>query len=195
MKKSSKTKGYRFIAFACGYAESCKTSTMVYGTPYFENKSFTTKADAITQLALELYAKFKLENKVFLNKCCLKASKRKDKFCSKCGKEIYNIREFDVYKFLEFVTNLHNSTCDSYGQAEYFDTLEPQFSPWSFLDFWETDKSETIYIAENAEYVLLAALLESKNNLIELEDSVEFVNCIQARDWHIFKEDKQPTYR
>jgi len=194
MKK--KSKGYRFVAFACGYVESSMTSTLVYGTPFLGGTKFATRGEAITELALDLYAKYTTDrayiNKLrTLKKCCDAAKNAKHKYCPKCGTSLGNTPDFDANDFLEFVVNLHNTDCNDYGEAESFSDRDATFWPWSFSEFLEADKSEVVYVAENAEHVLLAALCDAKP---ELREFVE--EDYGARDWEEqFKKDKQPSYR
>jgi hypothetical protein len=192
----SKKKGYRFVAFSCGYVESSMTSTLVYGTPFLGNKKFATRGEAITELALDLYAKFVTDRAHVSNlrekpkACCQEAEEQKHNFCSKCGRPILT-DEFDAEAFKEFIVELHNTDCDSYGDAEWFEGRDPEFWPWSFSELLEADKSEVVYIAENAEHVLLAALCDAKP---ELRQYVE--PDFSERDWEEqFKLDKQPSYR
>ncbi len=199
--KSKKSKGFRFIAFSCGYVESSMTSTLVYGTPFLGNKSFATRGEAITELALDLYAKFEDEcPQVAARSCCQRFSTRPDpieeyEYCPKCGRKL-RPEGFDVYGFTEFVTELHNKDCDSYGEAEWFNGREPEFWPWSFSEFLTADKSEVIYIAENAEHVLLAALLDAKPDLKKRADQEIKEGDTWSSDWdEKFKKDKQPSYR
>lgn len=191
----SKKKGYRFVAFSCGYVESSMTSTLVYGTPFLGNKKFTTRGEAITELALDLYAKFMSERpQSVIKTCCenyrsLKEEKRYQ-YCPKCGNEL-QAEDFDAYGFTEFIFGLHNKDCDSYGDAEVFADRDAEFWPWSFGEFLEADKSEVVYIAENAEHVLLAALCDAKPELRQYVES-----NFRERDWEEqFKLDKQPSYR
>lgn len=198
MKK--KSKGYRFVAFACGYVESSMTSTLVYGTPFLGGTKFATRGEAITELALDLYAKFESDREYVdrLQKkeaCCERFATRLNpieeySFCPKCGRKI-KPEGFDAVGFIDFIVGLHNVDCDGYGEAESFGDRDATFWPWSFSEFLEADKSEVVYIAENAEHVLLAALCDAKPELREFveEDYGE-------RDWEEqFKKDKQPSYR
>jgi len=194
-KTNKKSKGYRFVAFACGYVESSMTSTLVYGTPFLGGTKFATRGEAITELALDLYAKFESDREYVdsLRKktaCCDDAQKQGHTFYSKCGRKV-QAEGFDYVGFLEFIDGLHNVDCDGYGEAESFGERDAVFWPWSFSEFLEADKSEVVYIAENAEHVLLAALCDAKP---ELREFVE--EDYGARDWkEQFKKDKQPSYQ
>jgi len=194
--KKKKSKGYRFVAFSCGYVESSMTSTLVYGTPFLGNRAFATRGEAITELALDLYAKFESDRAYAesfqkeASSCCDDALKAGHTFCPKCGRKV-QAEGFDAIGFAEFIVGLHNTDCDSYGDAEGFGDRDPVFWPWSFSELLEADKSEVVYIAENAEHVILAALCDAKP---ELREWVE--EDFGARDWEEkFKKDKQPSYR
>lgn len=195
-----KSKGFRFIAFSCGYVESSMTSTLVYGTPFLGNKSFTTRGEAITELALDLFAKFQSERpRDAVRQCCKKHASSRDpeefQYCPQCGR-LLDDGTFDVHGFTEFIVELHNKDCDSYGEAEWFEGRDPEFWPWSFGEFIDADKSEVIYIAELAEHVLLAALLDAKPELKKWADEEIKEGDAWSSDWdEKFKKDKQPSYR
>ena len=199
---AKKSNGFRFVAFACGYVESSMTSTLVYGTPFLGNRAFATRGEAITELALDLYHKFESDRsrsvsfRKKVSSCCDDAQKQDHAYCPKCGNKVQP-EGFDVYGFTEFIVGLHNTDCDSYGDAEWFDDeREPKFWPWSFLEFLEADKSEVVYIAENAEHVLLAALLDAKPDLKRWADAEIKESDTWSRDWdEMFKKNKQPSYR
>ncbi len=198
---AKKSKGFRFIAFSCGYVESGMTSTLVYGTPFLGNRVFATRSEAITELALDLYAKFESERpRTAARSCCQRFSTRPNpieeyEYCPTCGLKLQP-EGFDVYGFVEFIVGLHNKDCNSYGEAEWFQGRDPEFWPWSFGDFLEADKSEVIYIAENAEHVLLAALLDAKPDIKKWADEEIQEGDTWSRDWdEEFKKAKQPSYR
>lgn len=197
---SKKSTGFRFVAFSCGYVESSMTSTLVYGTPFLGNQRFATRGEAITELTLDLFAKFESERpREAARKCCASYQSQRIQeefeYCPKCGRQL-NDGSFDVYGFTEFIVELHNKDCDSYGDAEWFEGRDPAFWPWSFDEFLKADKSEVVYIAENAEHVLLAALLDAKPELKKWADEEIKEGDTWSRDWdEKFKKDKQPSYR
>lgn len=189
---------YSFIMMSCGYVESNQTSWLLYGTHFHGREGFDTMQEAITELALDLYAKYYDEclssyiNRYSFSKCCTDSliKDKEAKFCSKCGKPLID-KEFNADHFIEFIVNLHGSTCDSYGEAEYANGRHFVWWPWSMHEFIDASKDEIIFIGESAEYVLLAALFDAKPELIK-ENDYE----VHMRDWEdYFKQNKQPSYR
>lgn len=190
---------YRFIVMVCGYVESAMTSNLIYQCGFFGNPGYSSRKEAITDLALDLYAKFYddylsiYENRYAkeVKSCCRTAlvANKEAKFCSDCGKQLKD-KLFNSEKFMEYVCGLHSTTCDSYGDAEETSTRSLMWWPYWLDDFIGAPKEDVILIAENAEAVLLAALLEAKPELKSEEDE-DFINS----DWEQFKEEKQPGYR
>lgn len=198
----AKKKKIKFIAFSCGYVESCNTSIMVYGPQYSSQRGYDSPAEAITELALDLFAKFESERPREAPRSCCENYRAKHKdyeHCPKCGRS-FTQDGFDVYGFTEFVTNLHGATADSYGEAEFFgqgdEARDAAFWPWCFHEFLGADKSEVVWIAENAERVLLAALLDAKPDLKKWADEEIREGDSWSADWEReFKKGKQSSYR
>jgi hypothetical protein len=190
----------RFIVMHCGYVESSATSALIYQCEFFGNPGYTSYKEAITDLALDLYAKFYddylsvYENRYRkeVKECCRKAliANKEAKFCSECGGQIVD-KKFNCDQFMEYVSNLHASTCDSYGEAEWTTTREMTWWPWWSEEFIGAPKEDIIYIGESAESVLLMALLEAKPELQNHEDPRSY----DGNDWDSFKNEVQPTYR
>ncbi len=184
----------------CGYVESNMTSWLLYGCRFQGNPGYDSMEEAIKDLALDLYAKFydehlsAYENR-YLNfeRCCrdVLIEDPKANFCKGCGKAIAN-KQFDPAEFRDFVVGLHNTTCDSYGDAEWTSTRERMaWWPWSIREFIHAPKDSVIYIAENGEHILLEALYEAKPELKGAEDDYQ---NYASPDWDAFKAGKQPSY-
>lgn len=165
---------YRFIAMHCGYVESNSVSLLVYQCGFCGIRGYETMHEAVTDLALDLYEKYYVDQlSIYENrytkkllKCCrVELVKNPEvNFCSKCGKELQDAK-FNSDDFTEYVRDLHGATADGYGEAEA--TPRRQFHWWPFWtrDFIGAPKEEIIYIPENAEYVVLGALLDAKPEL------------------------------
>lgn len=189
----------RFIAMHCGYVENCSTSLLVYQCGFHGSPGYTSYKQAITDLALDLYAKYyedvlsTYHNRYTfkLNKCCTGTliSNKEAKFCTECGTRLLD-KSFDYDGFMEYVTNLHYTITDSYGEAETTSTRDLAWWPFWTSDFIGAPKEDIIYIAENAEVVLLEALLEAKPELRQGNDDLMGVS-----DWEEFKKEQQPSYR
>lgn len=191
---AKKQKLFNVIMMSCGFAESNQTSWLMYGTGYFGHPGFKTRAEAVTELALDLYAKYHdevldaYERRYSKKECCREAliSNKNANFCPTCGSTIAD-RVFDPQEFRDFVIDLHGTTCDSYGAAEWFKDRKPVFWPWSVRDFQEAHKDQVIWIPENAEHVILAALYDVKPELKPVQDDYE----IDVSDeWETLKNNK-----
>ena len=191
---------YRFVVMHCGYVENSNTSALIYQCMFFGRSGYLSMKEAITDLALDMYAKFYDERlSIYENryskdvkKCCRESliANQNAKFCSECGSQIVD-KQFASEEFKDFVTNLHCSTCDSYGEAEGTATREFAWWPYWTSDFIGAPKEDIIYIAENAEVILLAALLEAKPELQIDDFAIDYVDS----EWEQFKSGTQPTYR
>jgi hypothetical protein len=163
--------GYNYIMMKCGYVESNQVSWLMYGCDFFGIDGFATMEEAIKVLAEDLYSRFYDEQ----------IAPSEDEFGG-------DFREFIAQDFPEFIRSLHNTTCDSYGEAE--ETSNRNLSWWPFWanKFPDAVKAGTvIWIGENAERVLLAALYDAKPEL-KLEDD----DYMESRDWADFKAGQQP---
>ena len=188
---------YRFIAMHCGYVESCKTSLLVYNCEYSGHSGFKTMKDAIIELALDMYHKYYQEVLSIyehrytsgLEKCCRDAliAKHDANFCSTCGKAIKD-KEFDDEGFMGFIRDLHDTDCDSYGEADSANNRALVWYPFWTDAFIGASKKSIIFIPENAESILLYALFEVKPELKGKEYTKFF------DDWEKFKADEQPDY-
>jgi hypothetical protein len=189
----------KYIVIHCGYAESNTTSALIYQCEFFGNPGYTSYKTAITDLALDLYAKFYdgylsvYENRYSkqVKDCCRKVltADKNAKFCSECGKQIAD-KQFDHEEFMDYIRGLHSSTCDSYGEAEYVAGRHLTWWPFGSGNFIGAPKEEVIYIAEYAEVVLLSALFDAKPELRTGDD-----DDFDLGDWKDFKKEIQPTYR
>jgi hypothetical protein len=190
----------RFIVMHCGYAESNMTSALIYQCACFGNPGYSSYKKAITDLALDLYAKFYDEHlSIYENRygrdikdCCRKSliANKETKFCSECGNQICD-KKFDHGDFMSFVHDLHCSTCDSYGEAEYASGRYMTWYPYWNDDFIGAPKEDVIYIAELAEVILLAALYDAKPEL-RINHLNDDFDC---SEWKSFSNEIQPNYR
>lgn len=195
----------RFIMMSCGYAESGQTSWLIYQCQFFGRYNYySSYKEAITDLALDLYAKFYDDHlSIYQNRynkevkdCCRKTlvSNKEAKFCFSCGERIVD-KIFDDNEFMNYVCELHNTTSDSYGDAEETSTRDLTWWPFWGTEFIGTPKEEVICIAENAEIVLLDALVEAKPELKEAAENVNINHNFFESDWEKFKKDIQPSYK
>lgn len=188
---------YKFIMINCGYVESNKTAPLIYGCQFMGYEGFSTCREAITELALDLYAKFHYEildvyeNRYAqdLKKCCLDMLIR-DKnanFCPLCGSAIKD-KDFNEESFMDFIRDLHGTDCDSYGEAEHAKDRHFVWWPWSTHEFLESPRDSIIWIEENAEHVLLCALYDAKPELrSKVFDVYGTVNTYSLPEWENFK--------
>lgn len=165
----------KHLLISCGYVEGNYVSILAFN---HVDGGHETLKEAVTSLALDMYAKFVEDNPNDAGKkrkhkvCCLKAIKKDSdaNFCSFCGTRIQVVDYFDVDKFVEYVQNLHSSTCDSYGDGEWANERPLEWCPFG-SDFMNAEKSEVAFLYESAEVTLLYALLEA-NPEIKIEEHV-----------------------
>jgi len=166
----------QFIMMSCGYVESNQTSVLIYGTHFHGHDGFESGTEAVKELALDFYAKFFDENmstynnrySIEIKKCCREALIKEPscKFCSACGSRLED-KPFDAEGFMEFITNLHGTTCDSYGESEYANERHFVWWPWSGLkSLLDAPKESILCIPEQAEVCLLDALVEAKPKIL-----------------------------
>jgi hypothetical protein len=168
----------RFIMMHTGYMENASTGCLIYQCGFFGHPGYSTYKEAITELALDMYAKFydehlsAYENRYGrdVNECCRETliANKEAKFCFTCGKQIVD-KQFDAEQFMRYICKLVGSTYDSYGDAEDTSTRKLAWWPYWIGDFIGAPKEEVIFMAENAEETLLCALLEAKPEL-KVED-------------------------
>lgn len=171
LKNLSLKKGrYRIVMMSCGYVENNLTSWLIFST-FANDERFDTAAQAVMELALDLHAKYEdeyLSHRVY-SECCKKAQEDPAmSFCPKCGSRLQNI-DFDGMSFMDFIVNLHSTTCDSYGESESTGKRAFAFWPWRAHELVGAGEDEIVYIGENAERVILDALYESRDDLRKLE--------------------------
>lgn len=173
LEKMSLARGrYRIVMMSCGYVENACTSWLIFST---HTGCFATAAEAVIELALDLYAKFEdevLVGYVHKKQCCREQGNVA--FCSVCGTRL-KPKEFNGDEFMEYITGLHNTTCDSYGEAESTSTRAFAYWPWRAHELLSASKDEIVFIGECAERVILDALFEVREDLRkkEIEDGVE----------------------
>lgn len=192
---------YKHIVMGAGFAESATAGVLVYSCEYFGNPGYATMKEAITDLALDLYSKYyddvlsvyQRRYSGGLKDCCLKTivGSKTAKFCSECGGKITD-KKFDTEEFESYIQDLSTSTIDSYGDAENTSTRDLTWWPYDVADLIGAPKEEVIYIAEHAQAILCAALLDAKPELRpEYWDDDDF----SIEDWKLFKNEVQPSYR
>ncbi len=171
LKDLSLKKGrYRIIMMCCGYVESSKTSWLIFTT---HHGRFDTAAQAVIELALDLHAKHEDEilslQYVYHKECCKEAKLVPENMhCPKCGTRLKDLA-FDAEHFMQYISNLHNTDCDSYGESESTVKRDFAFWPWRAHDIVGASKDEVVFIGENAERVILDALYEAREDLRKLE--------------------------
>jgi len=175
-----------------GFAEEAATSVLIYQCGFFGNPGYTTYKEAITDLALDLYNKYydlrlsvyKFRYSSRIKDCCRKEliAAKKACFCNTCNQEIVD-EPFVEDEFMDYIRKLHNTTCDTYGEAESTSRRDMTWWPWWTNDFIGASKDEIIHIPENAEQVLCAALLEAKPELATNDPDWDFSDT----DWNGFK--------
>jgi len=177
---------YRLVMMTCGYVESNTTSWLIFTT---HDGHFATAAEAVIELALDMYAKFEedvLSTEYVFHKDCCKveiAGNVAAVFCSKCGTRI-KVKEFDPEEFMEYVRSLHSTTCDSYGESEGTANRSFAFWPWRANEIIGAAKDEVVMIAENGEVVLLHALYDARSDLKMLDENVvEAGDNWRSSDW------------
>ena len=184
---------FRFIVMTTGYVENASTAFLAYQCEFFGNSGYDNYKDAITDLALDMYAKFYDEHlSTYQNRyssevrdCCRNSliANKDAEFCSKCGDRIVN-KKFDADAFMEHISNLMGSTCDSYGNAEQTSTRDMTWWPYG-SNFIGAPKEDIIHLAENGEVILLLALLDAKPELRSDQDDETLE--ITFEHWEKFK--------
>lgn len=184
----------RFIVMTFGYAYDAAVAPMIYQVQ--RNSWFESMKSAITNLALDLYAKYCEEHKYQryqnVKPCCELNNNKHAVFCMKCGNRLAP-PSFDPDEFMAYVKELRVTTADAYGDVSG-GTEERAFAwtPYWTKNFIGAPKEEVIYIAENAERVLLSALLEYKPELLPEKEHIYW--AAMRTDWEKFRAEKQPTY-
>ena len=196
MKKSAKkpTKHrLKFIMMTCGYVESSMVSNLVFGPQ--GHSGFATHKEAIIELALDMYAKYNWEEAPRRTgvKCddCVKRQPAQFNFCPSCGKSLKD-DGFDAEVFCQFIKDLHTTDTDSYGESDECDERVMAWCPWASDDILDAHRDEVVFIAEDAEHILLAALFDAKP---ELKNNDYTLGDWQVEKWEAFKKGKPPSYR
>ena len=182
----SEKAAYYIIAVTCGYVEDAYVARLIFSTP--DRRRFATPGEAVTELALDMYAKYRedcIEDKP--KECCVKSFKKKEaKFCSACGRSAIRMA-FNSERFMEFIQELHCTTNDSYGCAEWADDRTSVFLPW-YHDLIGIQENEIVDISENAEQVLLCALFEAKPELMGKDDKHDHERFLKdPESWTMWK--------
>ena len=189
----------KFIIMSCGYVESNHTSLLVYGTHFHGHEGFDTAVEAVKELSLDLYAKFHDEylstyNNRYgadLKECCSKSlvNDKDAKFCATCGSRLED-KKFDGDAFMDFIRDLHGSTCDSYGESEWANGRDFVWWPWCNIgNLIGAPKETVVIIPESAEECLLEALAEAKPELFPTPSTEVDPYHIESR-WEALKAGK-----
>jgi len=180
----------RFIMMHCGYVESCQVSVLIFSCAPLGRESFPSYKEAITELALDMYAKYTADHQSTAKSCCKKTQSALPdaKLCASCGREINTC--FDWEKFQSYIIDLHGANCDSWGDCEYAKDRDLVWWPFWTDAFIGTPKEEIVLIPENAEIILSIALIEAKPELGAIKD---IAHGYHIADWEKFKANIQPT--
>lgn len=175
------------IMMTCGYVESGFVSELTFAS---YNEGFATAKEAVTELALDMYAKYTEEHvgDVQTKKCC-KAAKQKEagfNFCPKCGSSLFDADSFDEDVFMEMIVSLHNATNDTYGEMEYANERDFAFRPYG-ANIFKNGGKDVVCIPECAEEVLLLALSEAMPDVVEKPS----VSISAESAWDMIKEKAQ----
>lgn len=190
---------FRFIVLHTGYVENNSTACLIYRCEFFGNAGYDNYKDAITDLALDIYAKFYDEVlSTYQNRyasevrdCCRKTliANKDAKYCLHCGDKIVD-KKFDYEEFKDYVVNLMNATCDSYGNAEITSTRNLTWWPYQSFNIFGAPKEDIIQLSEYGEIFLLLALLDAKPELTSDQD--DETSEITFEDWEKFKSGINP---
>lgn len=142
------------IVLHFGYVESARLATIICT---HDNGGFSSKEEAIKDLAADLLARFK-ENLPRASSCCKKNSKNEaNYFCSICGKRLG--LEFDPLAFQQWIVDLLTYDLDSFGYSESVDDRELYWTiGCSPMHLVNADDSTIYCIEESADRVLLESL-------------------------------------
>lgn len=156
---------YRIVMMSCGYVENACTSWLIFSA---HEDCFPTAAEAVIELALDLHAKYEDEvlTPIHRGSCC--RTQGDVNFCSTCGTRL-KPKEFNAEDFMHYVTGLHSTTCDAYGESESTGKRAFAFWPWRAHELLSASKDEIVFIGECAERVILDALYEVHKELRDLE--------------------------
>lgn len=164
---------YRIVMMSCGYVENNTTSWIIF-TTFSHRERYETAAEAVIELAKDLYAKYEdealLHKSTTLEKCCSDGTALglpDRNYCHVCGRRLAD-ETFDAEGFMEYVTGLHSTTSDSFGESEATATRDFAFWPWRAEEIVGAGKDEVVLIGENAERVILDALFEEREDLRKL---------------------------
>lgn len=156
---------YRIVMMSCGYVENACTSWLIFST---HEGHFVTAAEAVIELALDLYAKYEDEvlTPIYRGGCC--RTQGDVNFCSTCGTRL-KPKEFNGEDFMHYVTGLHSTTCDAFGESESTGKRDFAFWPWRAHELLSASKDEIVFIGEGAERVILDALFEVRKDFRDME--------------------------
>lgn len=148
----------------CGYVESCQVSALIFSCEPLGRSGFSSYKEAITELALDMYAKFTEYHKP-QDACCKETKKLQPnaKFCSSCRRDLNT--NFDWEEFEDYIRNCHSLNTDEWGSSEWAKDRDLVWWPFWTQDFIGTPKEDVLCIPENAEIILSLALAEAKPDL------------------------------
>lgn len=166
---------FRVIAFQCGYVEEAKLSWLFFVAT---GKPPTSRKEAIDSLVEMFFQRWrpKLNAKhtrkhARFGRCCIEHfTKHSLDECPECErKRVETLADvFDLDEWQQRISNLHDSTTDSYGSAE--DEGPYGWSPW---EDWASHDDAIIFV-DNADAVFGTILAQKHPELgLEVQDWLE----------------------
>lgn len=190
-RKKSEKPGYFIISLSCGYCEDGKTSQIIlasYG-------GFESPGNAVTELALDFYAKFC--DDVVTRPCACPVDRWKGvniNYCPTCGCSMRETK-FDPKKFTMYIRELQDSTADSYGDHEFANGRQLVFAPWRLRTLVGIKEGDIIDLKDHSEEIVLCALLEKIPGLMDEEMKEEREEYLKHPDeysrWRLWDEVKK----
>jgi len=169
MSTRRKTRMYTCVVLGFGYSEDSSLAHVWF----VSECGFSTPQNALRDLALQMYGKYKANNAYQKSACCTAFSKNSPdfKFCPQCGKSIDPSLDFDEYNV--WLIHMTAYSVDEWGPSTELDG----WSPWvSFWDVIKAGEGSIINISQS-EFCLIAALdpqsvdEEDRQQLIEYQEN------------------------
>lgn len=161
--------GISLIECGFGYVESNSAARILFGAQ--DGVEFDTEIEALHDLARTLYLKYKLENcsKPSLKNCCKETLSKLPgaKRCANCGGNC-KVEAVNFEEFGEWICQLLNATCDSYGSDELYEYDEETtklpvggWTPWfSASALFKRGAKSLLCLPNDAEAFIIEALGE-----------------------------------
>lgn len=168
MSTRRKSRMYTCIVLGFGYAEDSSLSNVWF----MSDAGFATPQDALKDLALQIYGKYKVDHIPKRNPCCLSVRENNSnfKFCPYCGFSTNSLMDFEEYNL--WLLHISTYTIDTWRPTTELDG-------WSSVSIWDLIKSgmgTIVNVPDRAEYCLIAALNpksideEDQKQLIEYQE-------------------------